>query len=308
MKVLAGPWRSWDGPGGDTSVTIGVLDGVHIGHRALMARLDEKLIRTVLTFDPHPVEVLRPGTHPRLVTTIEERIGLLAGAGADCVGVLDLAEIKEQAPEEFVEAVLAAKLGIAHLVVGEDFRFGKDRSGDVALLRKMGTGLGFEVETIGLVADGHGAVSSSRVRDLIEEGDVAAASTILSTWFRLTGTVVEGDKRGRELGFPTANLRPPGRKVIPATGVYACFATVRGTRRDAAVNVGVRPTFGGGELLVEAYVIDFDEDLYGEAMTLEFVSYLRPELNFDSVADLVARMGEDVENARIILSDARGRM
>ncbi|HSM46071.1 MAG TPA: bifunctional riboflavin kinase/FAD synthetase [Acidimicrobiia bacterium] len=308
MKVLAGPWRSWDGPGSDTSVTIGVLDGVHIGHRAVIARLDENLVRTVLTFDPHPVEVLRPGTHPRLVTTIDERIGLLAGAGADCVGVLDLNEIKKQTPEEFVEAVLVAKLGIAHLVVGEDFRFGKDRSGDVALLRAMAPGFGFEVETIELVVDGHGAVSSSRVRSLIEEGDVAAASTILSTWFRLTGAVVEGDKRGRELGFPTANLHPPGRKVIPATGVYACFATVRGTRRDAAVNVGVRPTFGGGELLVEAYVLDFDEDLYGEDMTLEFVSYLRPELNFDSVADLVARMGEDVENARIILSDARGRM
>lgn len=308
MKVLAGPWRSWERPGGDTSVTIGVLDGVHIGHRALIARLDDDRIRTVLTFDPHPIEVLRPGTHPRLVTTIEERIGLLAGAGADCVGVLDLAEIKEQGPEEFVEAVLVGKLGIAHLVVGEDFRFGKDRKGDVALLRALAPGLRFDVETIELVADRDGAVSSSRVRSLIEQGEVGAAATILSTWFRLSGPVVEGDKRGRELGYPTANLRPPGRKVIPATGVYACFATVGGTRRNAAVNVGVRPTFGGGELLVEAHVLDFDGDLYGEEMTLEFVSYLRPELDFDSADELVARMGEDVENARIILSDARGRM
>ena len=308
MKVLDGPWRSWDGPAGATSVTIGVLDGVHLGHRALIGLLDRTLTPTVLTFDPHPVEVLRPGTPPRLITTVDVRIELLDGAGVDCVGVLDLAEIKDQTPGEFVEGVLVGKLNATHLVVGEDFRFGKDRSGDVELLRELGPGLGLHVETIQLVADGDGAVSSSRVRHLIEEGEVAAAAALLTTWFKLTNTVVDGDKRGREIGYPTANIRPPLRKVIPATGVYACFATVRGTRRDAAVNVGVRPTFGGGELLVEVHILDYNEDFYGEEITLEFVEYLRPELSFDSVAELVARIDEDVDRSRRILSGAGERI
>lgn len=308
MRVLDGPWRSWEGPEHATSVTIGVLDGVHRGHRELISRLDETKTRTVLTFDPHPVEVLRPGTPPRLITTIDERIALLGEVGVDCVGVLDLAEIREQAPEEFVGQVLVAKLGVEHLVVGEDFRFGKDRSGDVGLLRELGRQHGYEVETVDLVGDEVGVMSSSRVRALIEIGRVAEANLVLGSLFALTNTVVHGDKRGREIGYPTANMRPPERKVVPAHGVYACFATVAGTVHDAAINVGVRPTFGGGEVLVEAFILDFEGDLYGEEMTVEFVDYLRPELEFDGVEELVERMGDDVDRARIILGETRGRI
>lgn len=308
MKILQGPWGAWEPPDGPTSVTIGVLDGVHRGHRALIDRLDGTLIPTVLTFDPHPIEVLSPGTPPRLITTIGERMALLGAAGVECVGVLDLGQIRDQAPQEFVESVLVRKLRAAHLVVGGDFRFGRDRAGDVGLLQRLGPGVGFVVETIDLVVDAGAAVSSSRVRTLIEEGRVTEAAALLGRWYSLTGTVVDGDKRGRLIGYPTANIRPPLRKVVPATGVYACFASFDETRLDAAVNVGVRPTFGGGELLIEAHILDFDDDVYGREMRLEFVEYLRPELHFDGVDELVERMGEDVARARAVLDDARARI
>lgn len=303
--VRRGPWEGWEPVPGPTSVTIGVLDGVHVGHQALIARLDDSMTRAVLTFDPHPVEVLRPGTPPRLITTIDERIDLLGEASVEAVGVLDLGEIKDQSPEEFVERVLVEKLQVGHLVVGDDFRFGKDRAGDVVLLSSVGERLGFEVDPIGLVHDDGFPVSSSRIRGLIETGRMADASLLLGSWFSLTNTVIGGDQRGREIGYPTANMRPPVRKVIPANGVYSCFAIVDGSRRDAAVNVGVRPTFGGGELLVEAYILDFDGDLYGDQLTLEFVEYIRPELRFSGVDELVARMDQDVDRARAVLGKVR---
>lgn len=308
MIIKDGPWEGWDPVRGPTSATIGVLDGVHLGHRALIARLDETITRSVLTFDPHPVEVLRPGTPPRLITTIDERTRLLDEAGVDVVGVLDLGEIKDHSPEDFVEGVLVDKLQIGHLVVGEDFRFGKDRVGDVALLSRLGSRHGFEVEPIRLVQDDGFPVSSSRIRGLIETGRMAAAGLLLGSWFTVTNTVIGGDKRGREIGYPTANMTPPQRKVIPANGVYSCFATIDETRHDAAVNVGVRPTFGGGELLIEAHILDFDEDVYGKAMTLEFVDYTRPELRFPGVDELIARMDQDVERSRQVLEKARSRI
>ena len=305
MIVLRGPWQTWPVVTGPTSMAIGVMDGVHIGHRALLSRLDRSAEATVLTFEPHPVEVLRPGTPPRLITSLEERLARLESAGIDCVGVLDLSEIKELSPEDFVKGILVDRMRLAHLVVGEDFRFGKDRTGDVALLERMGTELGFVVETTPLVTRDEIPVSSSRIRELIESGDVSGASELLDSWFTITNVVVDGDKRGRQIGFPTANLRPPARKVIPARGVYACFATVAGEVHDAAVNVGVRPTFGGGELLVEAFILDFDEDIYGNDLSIEFVQYLRPELEFSGVEDLVARMEQDVVDTRASLDQVR---
>jgi riboflavin kinase/FMN adenylyltransferase len=305
MIILEGPWEGWSDLSGSTSVTIGVLDGLHLGHRALLDRLDPGSTRTVLTFDPHPVEVLRPGTQPRLITTIDERLVLLDQAGVDCVGVLDLAEIREQSPEEFVTRVLVEKLHVTHVVVGEDFRFGKDRTGDVALLTRMGGDIGFVVESIPLVTTNGAPVSSSRIRELIESGEVVTANRLLGSRFGLSNEVVAGEKRGRDLGFPTANLRPPERKVIPGIGVYSCFATVDGMVHDAAVNVGVRPTFGAGELLIEAFLIDFDDDLYGNEMTLRFVQYLRPELEFTAIDDLVNQMADDVAETRKVLAEAR---
>lgn len=308
MNVIRGASSRWATLPGKTAVTIGVLDGVHRGHRALLQALDPTLITTVLTFDPHPVEVLRPGTKPRLITTVDERISILDMVGISQVGILDLREIKDLRPEDFVVDVLVERLEAAQIVVGPDFRFGRDRGGDVPLLQRLGPKFHFAVEVVEFVIDEGSPVSSSRIREMIEAGDVARANEALGSRFTLTGEVVDGDKRGREIGFPTANLIPPPRKVVPGIGVYAAYVTTSHGLSHAAVNVGVRPTFGGGELLIEAYLLDFNHGLYGEEITVEFVEYLRPELKFDDVADLVDRMGEDVEKSRVILTATTSNM
>ncbi len=284
-----------------SSVTIGVLDGVHLGHRSLLRRLDDSLRRVVLTFDPHPLEVLRPGIHPRLLTTLPERTALLEGLGIDEVIALDLADIKELSPEDFVKRYLVDRLDIGQLVVGNDFRFGRDRSGDVALLEQLASNGGWEVDPIDLVIDKGAPISSSRIRGLVEEGNIVQANQLLGSEFTVTGEVVHGDKRGREIGYPTANMRPPSRKVIPGTGVYACRVMLAGEMHDAAVNVGFRPTFDGTELLIEAFIFDFSREIYGEKVAISFVERLRPELKFDSVEALVENMDQDVERARQIL-------
>jgi riboflavin kinase/FMN adenylyltransferase len=300
MRVMHTSWPRWE-PGKEASVTIGVFDGVHRGHRALIDRLSSDYEKTVLTFDPHPIEILRPGTPPRLITTIDERLALLDGAGVAQAGVLDLSEIKDLAPERFVEEVLVHRLNIRQLVLGPDFRFGKDRAGDVDLLERMAGAHGYEVDVIELVSDGGEEVSSSRIRSLIESGRPGEAARYLTTRFSVTGPVIHGDKRGAAIGYPTANLRPPERKVVPATGVYAAFAHLEDRAHPAAVSVGVRPTFGGGELLIEAYIMDFDDAIYGQHLGVEFVEYLRPELDFDEVDSLIAQMDADVARARSLL-------
>lgn len=311
MIIAEDAWENWPALPA-ASVVIGVLDGVHRGHRSLIERANDGGELTVLTFDPHPIEVLRPGADPRLITTIDERCDLLASLGVDNVGVLDLGQIRDQEPERFVEDILVGKASVRRLVVGSDFRFGRDRSGDVGLLRELGERHGYVVEIAPMVHMGSGAdgrpISSSHIRALIESGDVSEASNLLASRFRVTNEVVHGDKRGREIGFPTANLRPPDRKVIPANGVYACVAVLDGHRHEAAVNVGVRPTFGGGERLVEAYLLDFDEEIYGRPLTIEFVGRLRPELAFDDVDELVSQMHRDVAEARKILDEVAGRI
>lgn len=299
--MLNGHWSDWQPQEEATSVTIGVLDGVHRGHQALIGALDPNMTRTVMTFDPHPLEVLRPGSHPRLISTIDERIALLATHGVEQVAILDLAEVKDLAPEVFVDEVLVGALAIGELVVGEDFRFGKDRAGDIHLLRARGAERGFQVDVIELVEDAQGAVSSSRIRSMIESGQLAQAAEALGSRYAITAPVVEGDARGRQIGYPTANLVPPDRKVIPADGIYAALVMVDGQAHQAAVNVGVRPTFGGGKRLIEAYILDFEGDLYGREITVEFVDYVRPELTFDEVDDLVETMARDVARTREIL-------
>jgi riboflavin kinase/FMN adenylyltransferase len=301
MRVLNGSWATWEAQSEPTAVTVGVFDGVHLGHRVVIDRLRATdYVPIVLTFEPHPAEVLSPGTHPRLITTIDERLELLEAAGVELVGVLDLAEIRHLPPGEFVSQVLEQRLAMAAMVMGTDFHFGKDRSGDVAFLRRAGDRSGFKVDVVELQRV-DGIVSSSGIRTLLEAGEVGSAAVLLGSRYRMSNVVVHGDQRGREIGFPTANLQPPDRKVIPDHGVYAVVASLRGQRHHAAVNVGVRPTFGGGELVVEAYLLDFDDDCYGETMTLEFVERLRPELKFASVPELVVQMTADVVKVRDIL-------
>lgn len=308
MIVLDGPWDQWGSTPGPTSLTIGVLDGVHVGHRSLLRNLDSELLRTVLTFEPHPLEVLRPEVAPRLITTLRERIDLLAHAGVECVGTLDLGDIKDLDAAEFVDEILVGKLAMAHIVVGEDFRFGRGRTGDADLLRAKSEEHGFVVEVLEMVDDSDVPISSSRIRALLEEGRVGEANSLLGSRFQLTNEVVDGDKRGRQIGFPTANLRPPSRKVVPGDGVYACYAVIGEERHHAATNIGVRPTFGGGERLIEAFILDFEGDIYGKELTLEFVQYLRPELEFDGVDALVDTMETDVERARGILGSDQSRI
>lgn len=302
MRVLRGHPSGWDADPGRSSVTIGVFDGIHLGHRSLIRRLDPSLIRTVLIFDPHPVEVLRPGTHPRLLTTVEERIGLLEAAGVDQVGVLNLNDVRELEAERFVDQVLVAGLHVAQVVCGPDFRFGKDRAGDQVLLAAMADEGGFKLDSAPLVPASDGsAVSSSAIRRLVEEGQIETANRLLGSRFQVNGVVEHGDRRGRELGVPTANLRVPERKVVPAVGVYAGVARWKGRGYPAAINLGFRPTFGVGDLLLEAHLLDFSEDLYGESLRVELDTYLRPELRFDSVEALVEQMTDDIADTRRLI-------
>ena len=298
MRILDGPYSDWE-PGPPAAVTVGVLDGVHLGHRSLLRHLvADGLIPTVATFEPHPIEVLVPGEVPRLITTLEERLEILEELGVQQVAVLDLGLIRELSPEEFVERILVQRLNTKRIVAGVDFQFGKNRTGTVALLMWLGDEYGYEPEILDLVIE-DGVVSSSRIRGLIESGAVGEAAGLLGGWYRMTNTVDEGDGRGRKIGFPTANLAPPDRKVIPGDGVYAARAHVQGSVRAAAVNVGVRPTFeSGGPRLVEAHLLDFDEDIYGEEIRVDFVERLRDELKFDSIDELVAQMHRDVEQTR----------
>ena len=298
MKVWSGHPDTWSPPEGRSSVTIGVFDGVHLGHRSLLSLLDPAHTKTVLTFEPHPAEVLVPGTHPRLLTTIDERLELFAALGIGQVGILDLADIRYLPPDAFVAEILAGKVNAAQVVVGEDYRFGRDRTGNAGLLETLGRQHDFETVAVPLMKTDGGIVSSTRIRNLVAEGRPEEAATCMGSLFRVTGPVIHGDKRGRELGFPTANLEPPTRKVLPADGVYAGFAVIDGHRRPAAINVGLRPTFGEGRRLVEAFVLDFDADLYGKVIAVEFAHWLRAELRFESVESLVEQMNRDVARTK----------
>ncbi|MEA2426876.1 MAG: riboflavin kinase / adenylyltransferase [Thermoleophilaceae bacterium] len=273
-------------------VAIGTFDGVHLGHREVIGGAD-----TVLTFDPHPLEVLRPDKLPRLLTPFPIKRDLIAGLGADELVVIPFDhEFSQKPAEEFIQEVLIDKLGAEQVSVGENFHFGKDQGGNPELLRSHDE---FETRVAPLVEVDGKPVSSTRIRKLVESGDVGAAGRLLGSPFLFEGEVVEGDKRGRELGMPTANLVPDPKLVTPANGVYAAWAH----GHPAAVNVGVRPTFDSDRgVLVEAYLLDFSGDLYGQTLRVAFIERLRGEKRFDSAGDLVAQMHRDVEQAREIAS------
>jgi riboflavin kinase/FMN adenylyltransferase len=304
------------GPG--AVVTIGVYDGVHLGHHAVLRIVREladvrELAAVCVTFDRHPAEVVRPESAPRLLTTPEQKLELL-----DATGYLDLAFVlhfdaaRSQEPaDDFVREVLVGAAHARLVVVGADFHFGRGRGGDVALLQRMGAELGFEVLGVGLEAapggtDRGGTIySSTAIRELLAGGDVAAAAELLGRPHEVRGVVVEGDRRGRELGFPTANVAVPSRCCLPADGIYAgTFVGADGVERMTAISLGRRPTFydSADSSLLEAYVLDFDGDLYGQAVKVRFVEHLRGEQKFDSIDDLVAQITRDVEAARQVLT------
>jgi len=272
-------------------VAVGTFDGVHLGHREVIRGND-----TVLTFDPHPLSVIAPQAVPKLLDSPTIKRDLIAGLEVEeLVSIPFDHDFASKSAEEFIDEVLEAKLGATHVSVGENFRFGKGAKGDPEMLRERGS---FETRVVPLVGVENETVSSTHIRGLVAAGDVERAAKFLGAPFMLEGEVVPGDRRGRELGFPTANIIPADHLAHPGHGVYACWAH----GRMAAVNVGVRPTFGTGRgLLVEAYLLDFDGDLYGETLRIAFARRLRGERRFESAETLVEQMSRDVEEARNVL-------
>jgi riboflavin kinase/FMN adenylyltransferase len=289
-------------------LTIGVFDGVHRGHRELIDRAVElaakrDLPSVLMTFDPHPSEVVRPGSHPAQLTTLQRRAELVEELGVDVFCVLPFTpELSRMPADAFVHELLVEQLHVAAVVVGENFTFGKGAAGDVTLLRTLGSRFGFTAEGESLVSENHLVYSSTYIRACIDAGDVVAAEHALGRPHRLEGIVVRGDGRGRDLGFPTANLSVTKFAAVPADGVYACRFLQGGKVRDAAVSVGTNPTFSGRERRVEAFVLDVNEDFYGQRVALDFVARLRGQLKFDSSDELVVQMRADVEEARRLLA------
>ena len=275
-------------------LAVGEFDGVHLGHREVMRGAD-----TVLTFEPHPRAVVAPERAPKLITALETKIDLIAGLGVRELVVIPFdGAFASQSPQAFIDDVLVRRLGATRLSVGENFRFGHRAKGDADLLRSQE---GFETRVSQLVELDGEIVSSTHIRGLVTAGEVDVAQRFLGAPFQIRGTIVHGDKRGRTLGFPTANLVPDSALVVPGHGVYVCRAFVGGREHIAAVNVGVRPTFKTGRgLLVEAYLLDFDGDIYGAELRLDFLERLRGERRFDTVDALVQQMHRDVGDARRI--------
>jgi riboflavin kinase / FMN adenylyltransferase len=298
---------------GRSVVTIGVFDGVHRGHQRVVGRAVEAAAQlglpvVVVTFDPHPDEVVRPGSHPPFLCTARRRAELLAGLGADAVCVLPFTqEFSRLGPDEFVRVVLVDRLRAARVVVGEDFRFGHRAAGDVALLTELGEKYDFVAEAEPLLTDDGVRISSTAIRKQLAAGDVEAAARDLGRPHRVEGVVVRGQQRGHGLGFPTANLETLPHTAIPADGIYAGWLLTLGRdgreqeRWPAAISVGTNPTFDGRERSVEAYALDRDDlDLYGVHVAVDFAVRLRGMVRFDSVAELVEQMRRDVDTARAV--------
>lgn len=305
-------------------LTIGVFDGVHRGHAELINRAVKsgrsRGVPTVLmTFDPHPMEVVFPGSHPAQLTTLARRAELVEETGVDVFLVMPFtADFMKLTPERYIHELLVESLHVVEVVVGENFTFGRKAAGNVDLLRKAGERFGFAVEGMRLVSeefarDESVTFSSTYIRSCVDAGDVVAAAEALGRPHRVEGVVVRGDGRGRGLGFPTANVAPPMHSAIPADGVYAAWFTVLGhgpavgtvtpgERYQAAVSVGTNPTFSGRTRTVEAFVLDAEADLYGQHVAVDFIARIRGQEKFDSVEDLVRQMGADTERARSILA------
>ncbi len=306
---------------GPTVVTIGNFDGVHRGHQAVLARAHDQAAQlgglpvVALTFDPHPMRILRPEHAPAALTDVAHRAELLGAAGADAVLVLRFdREVANWSPEEFIDRVLVGALHAKAVVVGENFRFGHKAAGHVDTLTEAGKTAGFTVEGLALSGDAgpeHQAWSSTYVRERVAEGDVEAAAAALGRPLRVTGVVVEGDRRGHELGFPTANVPAEAGIAVPVDGVYAGWLTVLrpapggpsySERLPAAISVGTNPTFDGLDRRVESYVLDRDDlELYGAQVAVDFVARLRGQVRFDSIDDLITQMKADVDTARRLL-------
>lgn len=288
-------------------LTIGVFDGVHRGHQQILKRLtagahEHGVPAVVLTFDPHPAKLFgRSGI--RLLTLPDERVELLAPLGVDVVVVHPFDQnVANTSAFDFMQS-LKKHVGISHLILGYDSTLGKNREGDATRLREIGQELGYTVEVVSALSDESGVISSTEIRKLIETGNVVEAARLMGHPYSLHGPVIHGDARGRTINVPTANIEYSHEKMIPANGIYACWAYLRGNKYQAAINIGVNPTFTPDKQIpnVEAHILDFKDEIYGEDVKLEFVARLRNEMRFDSVAPLLEQIWKDIEQTREIL-------
>lgn len=296
-------------PGGPLHLALGVFDGVHRGHQALIGHLAAGAraagaTAVAVTFDPLPIQVLAPGAPPSALSDAAERLALLRAAGAGHAAALRFdAGVAMLSPGDFLAALTRAG-EVRRICVGADFRFGRDRSGDLALLRDGGRRLGYDVDQLPAVRIGDQAISSTRIRNLLRAGEVAAAADLLGRPYDVPGTVVHGEQRGRGLGYPTLNLETPPDRLLPADGIYAMWIEREGQRHPAAASLGVRPTFGGGPRRLEAYLLDFEGDLYGARVRGSFVERLRGEQHFADAETLAEQIRRDVLRTRAVLSGA----
>lgn len=306
MKVLASLTALAPPPNG-TVLTIGNFDGVHLGHREIFRQVVGKArtlasTAAVLTFEPHPLRLLAPGKAPLRINTPEEKIRLIEASCIDLLVVLPFNQALAELPAKaFVERILLQRLGLRCLIVGYDYAFGRNREGDLDFLRQMGLVHGFELEVLAPIRSAGQVYSSSRIRQTLLAGRVAEVVAVLGRHFTLDGQVVRGDARGRQLGFPTANLQF-SKELLPCHGVYAVKVKWRETLYDAVVNIGHRPTFAGETPGLEIHLLDFHGDLYGETLRLYFVERLRDERRFTSPEDLQAAVRADIERARALLA------
>lgn len=289
-------------------LTVGVFDGVHRGHQKILERLtagahEQGVPAVVLTFDPHPAKLFgRSGI--RLLTLPDERVELLATLGVDIVVVHPFdRNVADTSAFDFMQG-LKKHLGISHVILGYDSTLGKNREGDTTRLREIGQELGYTVEVVSALSDESGVISSTEIRKLIETGNVAEAARLMGHPYSLHGPVIHGDARGRTINVPTANIEYSHEKMIPANGIYACWAYLRGKKYQAAINIGVNPTFTPDKQIanVEAHILDFRDEIYGEDVKLEFAARLRNELRFDSVEPLLEQIWKDIEDTKRILN------
>jgi riboflavin kinase / FMN adenylyltransferase len=297
-----------------TVATVGTFDGVHRGHWAVLQEIRRRARaagrRSILvTFDPHPLRIVRPEHAPPLLTTPVEKKEVLAESGVDYAVFISFTEtLSRYEPRRFVEEILVGRLGVEELVIGYDHGFGRDRSGDADTLRAIGQELGFEVDVVPPVETEGGPVSSSRIRRAVQEGRLAEARACLGRAYSCRGVVVRGDGRGKQLGFPTANLEvSDAGKLIPPPGVYAVRGVLRRGTYRGALHLGPRPTFQGSPPTIELHLLDYDGDLYGEVVRVDFIEYLREVRPFRTVAALVDQMRADVDTAREVLDRDEGR-
>lgn len=304
MKVVHIPGGT---PATPTSVTIGNFYAVHRGHRSLIRKVRARAVQlqavpTVVTFEPHPQQILRGVAPPGLVTA-EEKLRLLAEAGIEQVVIMEFTkELSMVEPEEFIERILVKELGVRAVVVGRDFRFGRFARGDVTMLRTFGRRLGFVFEGARMTEIKGQRVSSTAIRHALTEGDVRWAAAALGRPYRLPGRVVQGTGRGKVLGYPTANLNPSPAVCLPGEGIYAGYTHVEGKALPSAISVGTNPTFGDNPLSVEAFVLDYDGDLYGQEVEFEFVEWIREHVAFSGPEELHDAIEADVAQVRRLLS------